>query len=209
MARRDLDEVAYMKTPENFMEYLAAHRDCSEEILDYARMQTTEDIETGTEPKIVNIRRMISSVRTEIHKMRGFVRLVPVADEISYGFMEPEHDIGKWVAESFAHRFPNTQIILGNNERTWRAQYSCDGIMQIQGPGIIETLDELKKQTSTHLTAKGTETERLWMTYYLSQYCHDRQNLKLFQKQMPEKHMEAAGLTMEKSAAYLPLASFM
>lgn len=72
------------------MEYLAAHRDCSEEILDYARMQTTEDIETGTEPKIVNIRRMISSVRTEIHKMRGFVRLVPVADEISYGFMEPD-----------------------------------------------------------------------------------------------------------------------
>jgi len=29
-----------MKTPENFMEYLAAHRDCTEEILDYARMQT-------------------------------------------------------------------------------------------------------------------------------------------------------------------------
>jgi len=198
-----------MKTPENFMEYLAAHRDCTEEILDYARMQTAEDIETGTELIIVKIRRMISSVCGEIHKMRGFVRLVPVADDISYGFMEPEHNIGRWVAESLAHRFPNTRIIIGNNERTWRAQYTPEGMIQATGPGIIQLLDELKAQASTHLTANGTETERLWMTYYLSQHCHGRHSIKQFQKSMPEKHMKGVGLSTERSAAYPLLADFM
>jgi probable DNA metabolism protein len=198
-----------MKTPENFMEYLAAHRDCNEEILDYARMLTNEDIETGTEPKTAKIRKMVSSVRTEIHRMRGFIRLVPLADNISYGFMEPDHDIGKWVATSLAHRFPNTEIILGNTEHTWRAQYTQDGITHTEGPGIMETIEERKKEQGLTAAEPRTDTQKLWMTYYLSQNCQDRRNLKLFQKNMPEKHMESAGLVMEKSVAYLPLESFM
>ena len=198
-----------MKTPENFMEYLAAHRDCNEEILDYARMLTCEDIETGTEPKITKIRRMISSVLLEIHKMRGFVRLVPITDYVSYGFMEPEHDIAHWVAESLAHRFPNTEIILGNNEHTWKAKYSEDGITHSKGPGIIETIEEMEKRQGLVQSVKTTDTEKLWMTYYLSQNCKDRKNPKLYQKNMPEKYLIEAGLTPKRGAEYVPLASYL
>jgi len=191
------------------MEYLAAHRDCTEEILDYARMLSQEDIETGTMPKIMLIRRMISSVMLEIHKMRGFVRLVPLTDTIYYGFMEPEHRIGRWVANSLARRFPNTEIILGNNEHTWRSNYSEGGMTHTEGPGIMETIDALKKQQGIiPENEPHADTEKLWMTYYLSQNCPDRKNVRLFRKNMPEKHMKAAGLAMERSAAYAPLAGF-
>ena len=197
-----------MKTPENFMEYLAAHRDCNEEILDYARMLTNEDIETGTEPKIAKIRRMISSVLLEIHKMRGFVRLVPISYNISCGYMEPEHDIGKWVAASLAHRFPNTEIILGNTEHTWRAQYSQNGVKHTEGPGIMETIEERKKEQGLIPEEQKTDTHKLWMTYYLSQNCKDRKNTKLFQKNIPEKYLREADMTIERGAEYLPLVSY-
>jgi len=198
-----------MKTPENFIQYLAAHRDCTEEIMDYARMLSPEDIETGAEPKIARIRRMISLVMLEIHTLRGFVRLVPLADNISYGFMEPEHEIGMWVADSLAHRFPNTEIIIGNNRHTWRSNYSENGIMHTQGPGIMATIDELKKEQGIMPRDQTTtDTQKLWMTYYLSQHCPDRKNLRLFHKNMPEKHMKAAGLRMEQTVSYTPLTSF-
>ncbi len=199
-----------MKTPENFIQYLAAHRDCTEEIMDYARMLSQEDVETGAEPKTAKIRRMISSVRLEIHKMRGFVRLVPLADSISYGFMEPEHDIGMWVADSLAHRFPNTEIIIGNNQRTWRSNYSENGLIHQEGPGIMATIEELKKEQGIMPKEQvNNDTEKLWMTYYLSQYCPDRKNLRQFHKQMPEKHMKAAGMHLEQAVSYMPLTSFV
>jgi probable DNA metabolism protein len=195
-----------MKTPENFMEYLSAHRDCTEELLDDARMLSVEDLETGTDPKTVKIRRMVSAVRLEIHRMRGFVRLVPLADDISCGYMEPEHDTGRFIAQSLAHRFPNTEIILGNDQHTWRSRYSAEGMTYSEGAGMRETMEELEKYANS--LSQKSDTEKLWRTYYISQYSPERKNLTLFKKHMPEKHMDAAGLLMERTAENMPLASF-
>jgi probable DNA metabolism protein len=195
-----------MKTPENFMDYLAAHRDCNDEIIDYARMLSAEDIDLSMEPKIARIRRMISAVRCETHKMMGFIRLVPLSDSVSYGYMEPEHDIGKWVAASLAHRFPNTQIVIGNHMHTWSAQYSDCGLIYSKGVGIMQRIDELKEEY-TDLSTQ-TETQKLWTTYYISQYSRERKNPRLFQKNMPEKHIRAAGLATERACGYRTLASF-
>lgn len=195
-----------MKTPENFMEYLAAHRDCSDEILEYARMLSAEDIEYSMEPKIARIRKMISAVITEIHKMRGFIRLVPLSDSVSYGFMEPEHDIGKWVASSLARRFPKTQIVVGNHRYTWSAQYSECGLIYSKGPGILDKIEELK--TEYRDLSNQSEMQRLWTTYYLSQYSPERHNMKLFRKNMPAKHLKAAGLTTEQACGNMSLPCF-
>ena len=195
-----------MKTPENFMEYLAAHRDCSDEILDYARMLTADDVEYSMEPKAAKIRRMVSAVVGEMHKMRGFVRLIPLSDTVSYGFMEPEHDIGKWVAASLAHRFPKTQIVVGNHEHTWSAQYSDCGLIYSKGPGIMEKIEELKMEYKD-LSAQS-EMQKLWTTYYISQYSPERRNIRLFQRNMPAKHLRAAGLALERAAGNMTLANY-
>ena len=195
-----------MKTPENFMEYLAAHRDCTEEIMDYARMLSQEDIETETDEKTVKIRKMVSSVLLEIHRMRGFVRLVPLSDDVSCGYLEPEHDTGRWIAESLAHRFPKTEIILGNDRRTWHSHYSEEGMTFSEGAGMRETIEGLEKYALS--LQQSSETEKVWRTYYLSQYSKERRNIRLFSKHMPEKHIKAAGLLMEPSAGYAALPGF-
>jgi probable DNA metabolism protein len=196
-----------MKTPENFMEYLAAHRDCTEEILDYAAMLTAEDIETSLEPQVARIKKMVYAVKAEIHRMRGFVRLTPLGENILHGYLEPEHNTGRQITTLMAKRFPKTTIILGNLDRTWTANYSDKGMKYIEGEGIIQTIGELDKQINE---AEGNEMniEKLWATYYYSQYCADRRNPTLFRKHMPEKSIKAAGLVMEQRGEYAPMTAY-
>ncbi|MBN2251107.1 MAG: DUF4130 domain-containing protein [Candidatus Altiarchaeota archaeon] len=184
-----------MKTPKNFMDYLKAHRDCTEETLEYANMLSCEDIDLATDAKTVRIRNMIRAVVLEIHRLRGFVRLVPLRDDVSHGYLEPEHETGRWIAMLLARRFPNTTIILGNHKRTWTARYAKNGMTYIDGGSIIDVLEASGKQTDNDATG---EMEQLWATYYYSQYHPERRNIKLYRKNMPEKALKAAGRPIEQ-----------
>jgi hypothetical protein len=51
------------------------HEKCSEQLLCKAKRLSTEDVELSAHKESVQIRKMVSSVRMEIHRMQGFVRL--------------------------------------------------------------------------------------------------------------------------------------
>ena len=76
-----------MKTPDDFVELLASHRNSDSRLIEEAKSLTPLEIETSTDPNIVRIRRMIYAVQGEIHRMRGFVRLQPMGRRVLYGRM--------------------------------------------------------------------------------------------------------------------------
>jgi hypothetical protein len=92
-----------LRVPENFLFYLSAHESCTERLLARALDLTAKDVEISPDPEIVRVRKMVNSVRMEIHRMLGFVRLKPLGAHMLYGTLL-RHRIGGYIAERFAGR---------------------------------------------------------------------------------------------------------
>jgi hypothetical protein len=62
----------------------------------------SEDIEVSSDPKVVRIRKMVSSVLSEIYHMRGFVRLKALGNLVLFGYLKPRHKTGSDISRFFA-----------------------------------------------------------------------------------------------------------
>jgi len=184
------------KVPSNFMYFLKKHEDCTRSILDKADDLTAEELETAVDDDMIKIRKMARSVRNEIHKMRGFVRLESLNEKVMYGFMNPNHDIGFDVANLLAKRYPGTIIVLGNSCISWVSIFTGNEIKKRTGNNMKETLNRFEDIYCTE--KEDDDREDVWETYYKSQYTPERKNKKLFEKNMPKKHMESAGNKTER-----------
>jgi hypothetical protein len=207
--------VVCVRVPENFLFYLSAHESCNERLLARAKGLTVKDIEISPDSEVIQLRRMIYSVRMEVHRMRGFVRLKPLGSHILYGYLKPRHRIGGYIAECFARRTPGTIIVLGNGNESWISLLLDDKIINRHGCGISQSLEEIRSSLScsalglqevdgpndrSNLPEDGEIIESVWKTYYVSQYCRERKDIRAFHRRMPRKALDAAGSTVETNS---------
>ena len=133
-----------LRVPQNFLRYLGMHENSSKRLMNRANCLTSKEIEISTDPDIVRIRKMVYNVISEIHRMRGFVRLKPFGPHVLYGYLKPKHKIGSQVCDIFARRTPNTLILLGNSSESWISISFGDEILSINGPGLNEALAKIE-----------------------------------------------------------------
>jgi len=159
---------------------------------------TSREIEISADPDIVHIRKMVYNVVTEIHRMRGFVRLKPFGSHVLYGYLRPKHKIGSQVCDIFARRTPNTLILLGNSSESWISISFGDEILSINGPGLTEGLATIESVLNCS-SYREVDIEKIWKSYYDSQYSPERRNIMAFHRRMPMKTLNSAGLRLEKN----------
>ena len=92
-------------------EYLLMNKNVPPILLEISTKISWHELNTSADSEIVKIRRKVGEVRSEIHRMRGFVRFNSINDKILFGYMKPEHKIGRLVADIFARRFQKNMII--------------------------------------------------------------------------------------------------
>lgn len=190
------------RIPKNFLIYLSAHEGCTKRLLFRAKYLTVEDIEISPDPEIVQIRKMIYSVRTEIHRMKGFVRLKPLGAHVLYGFLKPRHRIGGYLAERFARRNPGTIVILGNGSESWISLILDGKAINGHDGCIAKSLEVIKSAlncSGLNRSDEREEVEAIWKAYYASQYCRERKDIRAFHRRMPKDAMDSAGLTIERN----------
>lgn len=186
-----------LNTPENFLYYLSAHKDCSDSIMRFASGLNARDLELASDRKTLHVRKMVCSVMAETYRMRGFVRLKPLGNGILYGYLKPIHRIGERTCDFFARRSPSTIVALGNSHESWISLYTGHEIFRFHGPSLDSTLREL--EAALGCDGDGSEIERIWEAYYSSQYCPERRNIRAFHSRMPESSLDSAGLSLERN----------
>jgi len=181
-----------LRVPENFLFYLSAHEDCSERLLLWARGFLAEDLEVSHDAEVMRLRKMVSSVQGEVHRMKAFVRLKALGPCVLYGYLKPRHKIGAYVCDHFARRNPKVIIVLGNGSESWISLCSDGKILRDHGGGIAEALEQLRSNLPCF--DEGRDVGNIWRIYYDSQYCPKRKNMAAFRCRMPRRDLEAAGL---------------
>jgi len=196
-----------LRTPDDFLELLAAHRNSDDRLIERASKLTPLEIETSADPKIVRIRRMVYSVQGEIHRMRGFVRLAPLGRKVLYGRMSPVHEIGFDVADFFAKRFPGTVIVLGDETRSWASLRSEGGFLRSRSEGITGSLEKLAQ----HLDIRTDEGDAaaIWEVYYRSRDQPRKNGDRPFGGRISKRSIRSAGLETERGRGNAKLADFI
>jgi len=191
----------------NILKYLTCHSACTASIYNFATRLSAADIENARDQKTSSVRSMISAVRLEIHRMRGYVRLAPLGDMVLYGYMKPKHQIGEIVSNIMAHRYPNTIIVLGNSNRSWISLYSSEGVSYMPGGPLERVVAKLKELTNRDV--KDVPIQNVWDTYYKSQYRPERRNLKYFHKNMTLTSMRSTRSITESNKGGTTLDLYM
>ncbi len=195
-----------MKVPANFAYYLSMHEKCSEQLLHKASEMSSEDVELCANPQAAQIRKMVNSVRREMHRMHGFVRLKALGPYILYGYLKPKHRLGSHVCRHFSRRSPSTVIVLGNALESWISLCIGEEIFQVKGRGLKQSLQELNGLVES--ASQSNDIEEAWRAYYCSQYSPERRNIQYFDRRMPRKSIDSAGLMLERNKNGLTLMDF-
>jgi hypothetical protein len=198
--------VVCLRIPENFVYYLSMHKSCSEPLLRRAEKLTTEDVELSLDPGDVDIRKMISGVLAEIYRMRAFVRLKPLGNQVLYGYLKPKHKTGDDICRFFARRSPSTIIVLGNSLESWISLCVGGRVLQGDSGSLEQTLEEIRGVLGG--VEKNRDLEEVWKIYYSSQYSPERRNIKAFHGRMPRNALDRAGLELEQNVNGLKLSDF-
>ncbi|NYT03613.1 MAG: DUF4130 domain-containing protein [Candidatus Methanofastidiosa archaeon] len=176
-------------------EYLLMNKNVSPILLEMSSKISWHELNTSADSEIVKIRRKVGEVRAEIHRMRGFVRFNSINDKILFGYMKPEHKIGRLVTDIFARRFQKNMIILGNEHRVWASYYSDNFYKRYEDS---RSLDEIIEKVKLLIESdEEVDIEKIWQVYYESQYIKERENHGLFYKKMPKKHLKSTGNNIE------------
>jgi probable DNA metabolism protein len=177
------------------LEYLSMNKNVSQNLIEKAKKISWNELNISADLEIVKIRRKIGEVRSEIHRMRGFVRFNSINDNILFGYMNPEHKIGRLITDIFAKRFQKNIVIIGNDHKVWASYYSEKSYKRYENSrSLKETLEEIQILIRSN---KELNISRIWQVYYDSQYIKEKENHKLFYKNMPKKHLKSAGNNIE------------
>jgi len=170
-------------------DYLLLSKDVSQRLLEKSKEISWHELNISADPEIVKMRRKIGEVRAEIHRMRGFVRFNSINDKILFGYMKPEHIIGSLVADIFAKRFQKNMIILGNEHKVWVSYYCDKSYLRYETTkSLNKVIEEVKSLIDSDVEM---DIEKIWLVYYESQFIKERENHKLFYKNMPKKHLKS------------------
>jgi probable DNA metabolism protein len=72
------------------------------------------------------------AVRRDIHKIKAYLKFVPIDDRMQVAFFEPSHHVLETVAPWFARKFPDHAWVIFTPERSVR----FDGTDMHYGPGL-------------------------------------------------------------------------
>ncbi|MDY1591988.1 MAG: DUF4130 domain-containing protein [Methanofastidiosum sp.] len=176
-------------------EYLLMNRNVPLILLEISTKISWHELNTSTDSEILKIRRKVGEVRSEIHRMMGFVRFNLINDKILFGYMKPKHRIGRLVTDIFARRFQKNMIILGNEHRVWISYYCANSYKRYEDS---RSLNEIIEKVKLLIDLDNeVDIEKIWKVYYDSQYIKERENHKLFYKNMPKKHLKSTGNSIE------------
>ena len=176
-------------------EYLLMNKNISAILLEKSRKISWHEMNTSAESEILKIRRKVGEVRSEIHRMRGFIRFNSINDKILFGYMKPEHKIGRLVTDIFAKRFQKHIVILGNEHKVWVSYYANNYYKRYEDS---RSLNEIIKEVKSLIESDNeVNIAKIWEVYYDSQYIKERENHKLFYKNMPKKHLKSSGNNIE------------
>jgi len=179
-------------------------------------------IETKLTTPARNYYNMARAVSNEIHYNKMFTRLKIEENKILTGYIQPVHSVEDLILEFFYNRFPKYAIILfsGKKNKTYMIspkqisddlkklkiiKYSIEkdyliGNSNLKLKKVLSIISPIlaKYNSINPLLDKELDSKELFESFYESQFIKSRENLRLFNHNMPKKYQEKKDMEIER-----------
>ncbi|MFX1588548.1 MAG: DUF4130 domain-containing protein [Promethearchaeota archaeon] len=166
---------------------------------------------------------MARAVSTEIHYNKMFTRLKIEENMILTGYIQPIHSVEDLILEFFYNRFPKYTIILHSDKKNKTFIISPKqignelkrlkivkfnikkdyliGHSNMKPKKIISIISPLltKYNNINPLLDNNLDSKELFKSFYESQFIKSRENLRLFDQNMPKKYQKKKDMETERS----------
>ncbi len=180
-------------------------------------------IETKLTTTARNYYNMARAVSNEIHYNKMFTRLRIEKNNILTGYIQPIHSVEDLILEFFYNRFPKYTIILhsGKKNRTYMIslkQISDDlkrlkiikytikkdyliGSSSLKPKKVVSIISPIltKYNSINPLLDNKLDSKELFKSFYESQFIKSRENLRLFNQNMPKVYQKKKDMKIERS----------
>jgi probable DNA metabolism protein len=145
---------------------------------------------------VLPVRKLAQKVRSEAHRMKGFVRFRQVSEGFFYASLEPDHDILPLIAPHFADRFSDQNWIIHDLHREKGLIYnSVLNNWVITGLGL---------RVNPEFSENELYFTDLWKRYFDRISVEQRKNPRLQGQMLPKKYrkhlLELNGCPEEQSS---------
>ena len=179
-------------------------------------------IETKLTTPARNYYNMARAVSNEIHYNKMFTRLKIEENKILTGYIQPVHSVEDLILEFFYNRFPKYTIILFSvkKNKTYMIspkqisddlkklkiiKYSIEkdyliGNSNLKLKKVLSIISPIlaKYNSINPLLDKELDSKELFESFYESQFIKSRENLRLFNHNMPKKYQEKKDMEIER-----------
>jgi len=179
-------------------------------------------IETKLTTPARNYYNMARAVSNEIHYNKMFTRFRIEENMILTGHIQPVHSVEDLILEFFYNRFPKYAIILfsGKKNKTYMIspkqisddlkklkiiKYSIEkdyliGNSNLKLKKVLSIISPIlaKYNSINPLLDKELDSKELFESFYESQFIKSRENLRLFNHNMPKKYQEKKDMEIER-----------
>lgn len=180
-------------------------------------------IETKLTTPARNYYNMARAVSNEIHYNKMFTRLKIEENKLLTGYIHPVHSVEDLILEFFYNRFPKYTIILfsGKKNKTYMIspkQISDDlkrlkiikytikkdyliGSSSLNLKKVISIISPIlaKNNSIKPLLDNKLDSKEIFKSFYESQFIKSRENLRLFNQNMPRKYQKKKDMEIERS----------
>lgn len=128
-------------------------------------------------PDVITFNKLVQSVNTETHRMKGFVRFRETDFGVFYAPISPDHDILDLIAPHFMDRYKGMPFCIHDVSR--QKMLAFDGTICKIVPA---------KDIEITLSEQEIEMQSIWKNYYDNINIKERKNKKLQRQFMPLRY---------------------
>ena len=141
-----------------------------------------------------------SQVMGEVNKLACYLRLNISPNGILFVEHTPEHRVEDLVVRHFRYRFPTYTIVMGSRRGIFVGDK--EGIVRLNEPlGLV--LDRLQEERGVDPILKELKEtdDEIWEAFYQSQFVKQRENPRLFRRQVPGKFLKMESFQIERKVS--------
>ncbi|GIJ94986.1 DNA metabolism protein [Capnocytophaga stomatis] len=134
---------------------------------------------------IMQISKIIKSVRREKHRMEAFVRFQQLQDSSFYAHIEPDFDVLPLIVPHFKSRYASQKWMIYDLRRAYGVYYDLEQIDFF----VPDAQMKMNLHNPSHLLhEKEHNFELLWKNYFNSTNIKERRNKKLHLQHLPKRY---------------------
>ena len=139
-----------------------------------------------SDPKILEVAKVVKMVRREKHRMDAFVRFRLTKEDIYFATIEPDFNVLPLNAKHFKGRYADQKWLIYDLKRNYGIYYDLKTVETVTI--ALDTAITKNKNAALFFTAEEGQYENLWQQYFHSTNIASRKNLKLHMRHVPKRY---------------------